>query len=113
MNNTYNEKMIGKNLKRIRQNASNPMSQLDFALEIGISDSVIGKIERGLRYPTVEIITAYMDMFHVDANAIFDNGDGEHSYYESIDLRLQELDEETRMYLLSVFNRMLSFHTHK
>lgn len=50
----YNDKKIGRNIKAIRN--SNKKSYIDFANEIGISDSLLEKIENGKRHATDEII---------------------------------------------------------
>lgn len=50
----YNDKQIGKNIKAIRN--ANKKSLLDFAGDIGISDSLLGKIETGSRHATDEMI---------------------------------------------------------
>lgn len=50
----YNDKQIGRNIKAIRN--ANKKSCLDFADEIGISDSLLEKIENGTRHATDEII---------------------------------------------------------
>ena len=50
----YNDKQIGRNIKAIRN--ANKKSYLDFADAIGISDSLLEKIENGTRHATDEII---------------------------------------------------------
>lgn len=50
----YNDKQIGRNIKAIRN--ANKKSYLDFAEAIGISDSLLEKIENGTRHATDEII---------------------------------------------------------
>lgn len=49
-----NDKLIGKNIKSIRN--ANRKSIYDFANDIGISDSLLGKLENGSRHATDEII---------------------------------------------------------
>lgn len=50
----YNDKQIGRNIKAIRN--ANKKSYLDFGEAIGISDSLLEKIENGTRHATDEII---------------------------------------------------------
>lgn len=50
----YNDKQIGRNIKAIRN--ANKKNHLDFAAAIGISDSLLEKIENGTRHATDEII---------------------------------------------------------
>ena len=50
----YNDKQIGRNIKAIRN--ANKKNYLDFAEAIGISDSLLEKIENGKRHATDEII---------------------------------------------------------
>ncbi len=104
-------KKIGENLRCARVDAVHPMTQLEFALEIGYDESAISRIERGVRYPTVEILFEYMNKFQVDANQLL--GCEEHSegtIRESVDARLSKLDMQTQAYLLEVFNKMIDFH---
>lgn len=110
-NYTCNPETIGSNLKRARLSAAKSMTQLDFALEVGLTDSVIGRIERGLRYPTIEILFDYMNKFDVDANVLL----GCESFPEvepcdSVDARLQALDDKTKAHLYKVFMEMIDFH---
>lgn len=110
-NYTCDPETIGNNLKRARLNAAKPMTQLDFALEVGLTDSVIGRIERGLRYPTIEILFDYMNKFNVDANVLLGcEPFPEVEACNSVDARLQELDDKTRMHLYKVFMEMIDFH---
>lgn len=50
----YNDKQIGRNIKAIRN--ANKKNYLEFADAIGISDSLLEKIENGTRHATDEII---------------------------------------------------------
>ena len=50
----YNDKQIGRNIKAIRN--ANKKNYLEFAEAIGISDSLLEKIENGTRRATDQII---------------------------------------------------------
>ena len=53
----YNDKQIGRNIKAIRN--ANKKDYFEFSEALGISDSLLQKIENGTRHATDEIIPHY------------------------------------------------------
>lgn len=97
--------IIGERLKQARRESVNSMSQLDFALEIGVCVTAISKVEQGQRLPRLDMIVDYMNYFDLDVTSLFI--EDENWQEESIDYRLSKLPAETRKYLKEVFIKML------
>ena len=94
------KKLIGKNMAEARIRAN--LTQVGAAMEVGLSDSLISKIESGGRLPSLDTIFDYINTFNVDANFILGV-----TVENSIDSRLNELDQDAKEYFIKIFNMML------
>ncbi len=94
------KKIIGKNMAAVRTKAN--LTQIGAAMEIGLSDSLISKIESGGRFPSLDTIYDYINKFNVDANFLLGV-----TVENSLDSRLNELDQDAKEYFTKIFNMML------
>ena len=80
----YNEqisKVIGDNIKTLREGIS--MTQTQLAEKLGVSKQIISAYEKGVRSPSYEILMKIKDVFSVDINELL---------YQTIDINKIMID---------------------
>jgi len=91
---------IGRNMSKARM--SSKKSQVAASFDIGRSESTIAKVESGNRLPSIDMLYDYINEYHVDANFLLGICPP-----NSVDVKLQQLDEKAREYLTKVFIKMI------
>jgi transcriptional regulator with XRE-family HTH domain len=79
------KKVVGKNIRKIRLNRH--LTQEELAEKLDLHPSYIGLIERGLRSPSLETISAIAEFFKIsEASLLYDE-----KRCEEVDIKREEL----------------------
>ena len=99
-----NSLIIGERLKEVRRKSPQHFTQVELAEELGISVSLLSKLEEGDRSLGLDILSAYVNQFNVDPNYLLGYSEAP---IGSIDARLSKLCPKVRRYLEAAFITMI------